>query len=202
VLSAPSGAGKTTVCERLTRERSDVVRSVSCTTRAPRGGEEEGKAYFFLTEAEFDRHLVDGAFLEHATVHGARYGTLRRTVEEGMRAGKSVVLTIDVQGAEQVRAYVAALPPGDSLKRSLVDVFLEPPSMDVLRQRLTGRGEDAPDVIERRLRNAEGEMAQRCRFRYRIVNDDYKVAVSELCAIMDREQAGRNDRPKTAGSGR
>lgn len=188
VLSAPSGAGKTTVCERLVAEGSHIVRSVSCTTRAPRGGEKHGKAYFFLSDEEFDGYLADGAFLEHATVHGFRYGTLRKTVEEGMSAGKSVVLTIDVQGAEQVRAHIAALPDVDPLKRGFVDIFLEPPSMEILRQRLTGRGEDAPEVIERRLRNAECEMTQRNRFRYRVVNDRLERSVREIHGIVEREQ--------------
>jgi guanylate kinase len=188
VLSAPSGAGKTTVCERLTQTHPDIVRSVSCTTRAPRGGEEHGKAYFFLTGPEFDQRLAEDAFLEHATVHGFRYGTLRRTVEEGMRAGKTVVLTIDVQGAEKVRSHIAALPVGDSLRRGFVDIFLKPPSMEVLRQRLTRRGEDLPDVIERRLRNAEDEIAQRDRFQYQVVNDDIERTVREVRDIVEREQ--------------
>ncbi len=188
VLSAPSGAGKTTVCDRLMAGRSDIVRSVSCTTRAPRGGEVHGKAYYFLTDAEFDGYLSEGAFLEHATVHGHRYGTLRRTVDEGLRAGRTVVLAIDVQGAEKVRTYVGALPAHDSLRRGFVDIFLEPPSMEILRRRLAGRGEDAPEVIDLRLRNAEGEMAQRGRFRYRVVNDDLDRAVDELRGILGREQ--------------
>lgn len=188
VLSAPSGAGKTTVCNRIMAERHVIVRSVSCTTRAPRGGEKHGEAYFFLSEAEFDRRLAEGAFLEHATVHGFRYGTLRSTVEEGMRGGRNVVLTIDVQGAEQVRAHVAALPAEDLLRRGFVDIFMEPPSMEALRERLTGRGEDSPDVIERRLRNAAGEMAQRGRFRYRVVNDVIDRAVAEVLAIIEKEQ--------------
>lgn len=188
VLSAPSGAGKTTVCDRLMAGRSDIVRSVSCTTRLPRGGEEHGKAYFFLSGAEFERYVTEGAFLEYATVHGFRYGTLRRTVEEAMGSGKTVVLTIDVQGAAQVRAFVASLRDGDPLQRGFVDVFLEPPSMDVLRQRLAGRGEDCVEVMERRLKNAAGEMAQRGLFKYRVMNDSLERAVTDLLGILQREQ--------------
>lgn len=188
VLSAPSGAGKTTVCDRVTGLRRDIVRSVSCTTRAPRGGEVDGKAYFFLSDSEFDRRLAENAFLEHATVHGFRYGTLRRTVEENLAEGNSVVLAIDVQGAEQVRSHVARLPEGSRLRRGFVDVFLEPPSVEVLRERLAGRGEDSAEVVERRLRNADAEMAQRMQFRYRVVNDDLEKAVAEVIGIFEREQ--------------
>ena len=187
VISAPSGAGKTTLCNRLTAVRADIVRSVSCTTRAPRGGETNGRDYHFLSESEFDRYLTEGAFLEHACVHGHRYGTLGRTVEEAMHAGRSVVLTIDVQGAAQIRARVADLPEDSPLRRGHVDVFVEPPSMDALRRRLVGRGEDPAAVIEKRLRNAEGEMAERNVFRYRLVNDDLDRASRELFDWVDRE---------------
>jgi guanylate kinase len=190
VLSAPSGAGKTTLCDRLVSLRPDIVRSVSCTTRTPRGGEEHGKAYFFLSDDEFDRRVAEGAFLEHASVHGYRYGTLRRTVEESMRRGVSVILAIDVQGAAQVRTHVAELPPCDAVRRGFVDIFVEPPSMEALRSRLTLRGEDAAEVVERRLRNAGGEMAQRGLFRYRLVNDNLDRAVTEALRILETEQQG------------
>jgi len=192
VISAPSGAGKTTLCSRLTAARGDVVRSVSCTTRAPRGGEVNGRDYHFLSEPEFDRHLAEDAFLEHACVHGSRYGTLRRTVEETMAGGRSVVLTIDVQGAAQIRARVAALPEDDALRRGLVDIFVAPPSLEALRHRLVGRAEDSAEVIEQRLRNAEGELQQRDAFRYRIVNDNLDRASGELIALVDRAAVGRN----------
>jgi guanylate kinase len=187
VLSAPSGAGKTTLCDRLVSIRPDIVRSVSCTTRAPRGGEEHGKAYFFLSDEEFERRAAEGAFLEHATVHGFRYGTLRGTVDECMKRGLSVILAIDVQGAAQVRARVTGLPAADPLRRGFVDIFVEPPSMEVLRSRLTLRGEDAAEVVERRLRNAEGEMEQRCLFKYRLVNDSLDRAVAEALRILEHE---------------
>jgi guanylate kinase len=187
VVSAPSGAGKTTLCNRLTEARADIVRSVSCTTRSPRGAERNGRDYHFLSEAEFDRCLAEGAFLEHACVHGHRYGTLRKTVEAAMRAGRSVVLAIDVQGAAQIRAHVAAMPQSNPVRQGHMDVFVEPPSLEALRTRLTGRGEDPAHVIEQRMRNAEAEMAERGAFRYRLVNDDLDRASRELVALVDRE---------------
>lgn len=187
VVSAPSGAGKTTLCERLLAEMPGMERSVSCTTRAPRGNEVDGKDYRFLSPAEFERRLAAGEFLEHATVHGNRYGTLRQPVKEALAAGRSVMLVIDVQGAAQVRA--AARAAGGILNRAYVDVFVSPPSLEALRGRLVGRNEDAPAVIEKRLRNAEQEMARQGEYRYRLVNDDLETAYREFKAIVDAERS-------------
>ena len=191
VVSAPSGAGKTTLCDRLLAERKDIVYSVSCTTRAPRGREADGVDYSFLSEAEFARRLDAGEFLEHALVHGHRYGTPRHRVLEAMAAGKSVLMDIDVQGAAQIRARVSALPAGDPLRGGFVDIFIEPPSLEALRARLERRGEDSPETIARRLRNAEAEMRRNGEFSHRIVNDDLGAAYARLKGILMQEQDRR-----------
>jgi len=128
VVSAPSGAGKTTLCDRLIAERPDMVYSVSCTTRAPRGEERDGRDYHFLSEPEFDRRLRQGLFLEHARVHGYRYGTLRETVHAALTAGRSVLMDIDVQGAAQVRAAVGRADSEDPIAKGFLDIFIAPPS--------------------------------------------------------------------------
>lgn len=188
VVSSPSGGGKTTLCERLVSEHADVVRSVSCTTRPPRGQEVDGRHYYFLSDSEFDRRLAAGAFLEHAVVHGARYGTLRETVEKLLASGKSVLLIIDVQGARQVREFVKQASAGDPIKAAFVSIFIAPPSIGELQRRLETRGEDAPDVIARRVRNAAEEMKCAGDYDYVIVNADLERAYSELEAAVEREQ--------------
>ena len=190
VISAPSGAGKTTLCDRLRAERRDLVYSISCTTRPPRGAEADGTDYFFLGEAEFAARLARGEFLEHAAVHGHRYGTPRARVEEALAGGRSVLMDIDVQGAAQVREHVRGLADGSLIKAAFVDIFIAPPSMDELRARLERRGEDAPEVIGRRLRNASAELARAGEFRHRIVNDDLDRAYAELKALIGREERG------------
>jgi len=189
VVSAPSGAGKTTLCNRLLARRKDIVYSVSCTTRPPRGDEADGRDYHFLTDREFERRRQNGELLEHACVHGHRYGTPRAPVAENLAQGLSVLMDIDVHGARQVRAAVAAAPAGDPLKAALVDIFIEPPSLAVLRDRLERRGEDSADAIARRLRNAAEEMRHRSEFRYRVVNRKLATAAAELNDIVRREQA-------------
>lgn len=186
IVSAPSGAGKTTLCERLLAETPGMERSISCTTRSPRGNEVDGKAYHFLSLTEFERRVAAGEFLEHAVVHGNRYGTLRKPVEAVLASGRSIMMVIDVQGAAQVRQSVKAA--GGVLKRSYVDVFIAPPSLELLRERLVRRNEDAPEVIERRVVNARGEMDQQGEYRYRVVNDDLETAYQHFKAIVHAER--------------
>jgi len=188
VVSAPSGAGKSTLCDRLIADRDDIVYSVSCTTRSPRGDEQDGVHYYFLTEEEFERRVAAGEFLEQAVVHDYRYGTLKSTVNDTLARGESVLMDIDVQGAEQIRSYVEAADDDDPLKRAFVDIFIEPPSMAALRERLQDRNEDTAEVIETRLRNAESEMQHRMRYRHRIVNDDLDRAFEELEDVIRMEQ--------------
>ncbi|MBM4156847.1 MAG: guanylate kinase [Lentisphaerae bacterium] len=183
IVSAPSGAGKTTLCDRLLAEFRSIEYSVSCTTRAPRAGEVDGEDYHFLSEADFRLRLEAGDFLEHATVHGHRYGTPRSLVEHSLRAGRDVLMDIDVQGAAQIRAAARRAPPEDPVRRGYVDVFITPPSLAVLRQRLVGRGTDAPDVVERRLRKAEAEMARAGEYLHTVVNDVLDDAYARLRAV-------------------
>ena len=185
VVSAPSGAGKSTLCDRVLETHGNIVYSVSCTTRAPRGSERDGVDYNFMTPAEFKARVAGGEFLEYATVHNNFYGTLKATVRSAMDAGKSVLMDIDVQGAEQVRSVLQEMPADDVMVRGFVDIFVQPPSMEELRRRLESRGEDAPEVIERRLANAEAEMARAGEYRYQIVNDDLERAVAEMNAVVD-----------------
>lgn len=186
VVSAPSGCGKSTLVDLLLQEYPDLSYSVSCTTRAPRGEEEDGIDYHFLSVERF-RELIDqGAFLEYAEVHGNYYGTLKSTIEEVMAEGHSIILDIDVAGAANVRHYVKChLPPSDPLRRGFMDVFINPPSLEALRERLEKRGTDAPDVIERRLANAEGEMARANEYMHRVTNDDLGLAYRRLCDLID-----------------
>jgi guanylate kinase len=170
VITGPSGVGKGTLIEALRERHVELGRSVSATTRAPRTGEVDGVSYYFLTEADFDRRLAAGEFLEHAAYAGHRYGTLRAEVERRTRGGASVVLEIEVQGARQVRA---ALPEA-------VEIFIAPPSLESLRERLLARGLDDPGAVERRLEIARGELAARDEFDAVIVNDDLERAIADL----------------------
>ena len=191
VMSAPSGCGKSTLIDLLLQEYPDLVYSISCTTRAPREGEEDGLDYHFLTVERFRELLAEDAFLEHAEVHGNYYGTLRRPIEEVLGEGNSMILDIDVVGAAKVRHEVMHhLPPENPLRAGYVDIFINPPSMEELRARLEGRGTDAPEVIERRLANAEGEMARAGEYMFQVTNDDLQLAYRRLCDILD-VKAGR-----------
>jgi guanylate kinase len=177
VITGPSGVGKGTLIERLLERIPELELSVSATTREPRPGEVDGRDYHFLNAAEFEHRVREDDFLEHATYSGNRYGTLRDEVERRLAEGRSVVLEIEVQGARQVRD---AMPEA-------VQIFIAPPSPEVLRQRLEGRGTDSPEAIEERLRTAETELAARDEFPHVVVNDDLQKAASELEALVRGE---------------
>lgn len=179
VLSAPSGGGKTTVCERLLKEEPWLKRCVTATTRAPRKGEKHGRDYYFLTPAEFERRAGRGGFFEYAQVHGNYYGTPRKEVEAALRKGQSLVLVIDVQGGAAVK--------GQSPNSVLV--FLAPPSLAALSARLRKRGTDAPAVIAQRLREAKRELRAGKHYDYLIVNDDLSQAVRQLRAVVQAERS-------------
>ena len=185
VLSAPSGCGKSTLVDMLLQEYPDICYSISCTTREPRGEEEDGLDYHFKTKERFEELIKEDAFIEYAKVHDNYYGTLKAPIQEVLAEGNSMILDIDVQGAAKVRDYVRRLPNTDPLKIGYVDVFVNPPSLEELRARLEGRGTDAPDVIEKRLANAEGEMARAGEYMFQVTNDDLGHCYKRLCDLID-----------------
>lgn len=185
VISAPSGAGKTTLCDKLLQNYPELCYSISCTTREPRGDEEDGEDYHFMTEETFRRLIAEDQFLEHAIVHDNYYGTLKEPIYQALRENQCVLLDIDVAGAEQVRNYVASLPENDPMRAGFVDIFINPPSMEELEARLIGRGTDAPKVIEKRLRNAKAEMAHAGQYMHQVVNEDLDLAFRRLCDIIN-----------------
>jgi len=185
ILSAPSGGGKTTIGQRLLRERpADLGYSVSATTRPPRPGEQDGEAYHFLTRAEFERRRAAGEFLESAEYAGHLYGTLRSEVERLLQSGRHVVMDIEIEGARQVRA---AYPWPRS-----VSVFILPPSVDALLERLRERRSESAQDLAQRLKRAVEEVGAATEFDYRVVNDRLDDAVKEIGAIIDgRRPRGR-----------
>ena len=185
VMSAPSGCGKSTLIDMLLQEYHDIVYSISCTTRAPRGEEEDGLDYHFLAKERFEQLIGEDAFLEYAKVHDNYYGTLKAPVVEVLAEGNTMILDIDVQGAAKVREYVRRLPDTDPLKIGYVDIFINPPSLEELRERLERRGTDAPEVIEKRMHNAEGEMSRAGEYMFQVTNDDLQLAYRRLCDILD-----------------
>lgn len=174
MLSGPSGVGKSTVVAHMRKVHPEVWLSVSATTRKPRPGERHGVHYFFVDDEEFDKLIANGELLEWAEFAGNRYGTPRRAVLDRLEAGEPVLLEIDLQGARLVR---------ESMPEALL-VFLAPPSWDELVRRLTGRGTEAPDVIERRLAAREGELAAESEFDTTLVNTSVEDVARELLALM------------------
>ena len=185
VLSAPSGAGKTTLCEQVLLTRPNLSRAITCTTRAPRPGEKDGVDYYFLDAGDFLKRVQAGNFLEHATVYGNSYGTLKSEVLAKLRAGRDVLLNIDVQGAAAIRSHAE----GDSeLKRALVTVFLAAPTLDMLERRLRKRGQDSPAVIQKRLGVARQEIAQAKNFDYVIISASIEADLRRMEAVLDSEK--------------
>lgn len=174
ILSAPSGAGKTSLCRELFKTFPDMKESVSYTTRAPRVGEVDGEAYHFVTEETFERMVAEDAFAEWAEVHGNRYGTALHTLEDARRNGVNLVLDIDCQGALKLKEQFDGG----------IYVFIMPPSMEELRRRLEHRSSDAQDVIERRIDKAADEIREARWYDYIIFNDNFAVASQELAAIV------------------
>lgn len=181
VLSSPSGGGKTTIARKLLQVRSDVGYSVSCTTRPPRPGEVSGVDYHFVTETEFAARRDRGELAEWATVHGQSYGTLKAEVLRVLEGGLHVLMDIDVQGARQ---FAAAYP-------SSVTVFVLPPSVEVLLERLDARNTEDAGTRRTRLESARAELGEVMRYDYVVVNDDLRLAVDRVAAIIDAESARR-----------
>ena len=180
VISAPSGAGKTSLVRALRERLPHLAVSTSHTTRPPRPNEQNGREYHFVTNPEFDALVATGAFLEHARVFDNQYGTSQAQLEDKLAAGRSVILEIDWQGARQVRARMP----------DCRTIFILPPSRETLRARLTHRGTDSPAVIERRLADAVADMSHFREFDFTVVNDDFETAVGELVAIVSGSGAG------------
>ena len=178
VVAAPSGAGKSSLVKALMELDSRVQPSVSHTTRAPRGQEKHGREYYFVSNEEFDTMVQAGSFVEWAHVHGKRYGTSRKAIEERMAQGGDVVLEIDWQGALQIR----------QLFSNAVLIFILPPSWEELRSRLERRGEDSADIIELRLRNASEEMAQARAFDFVIINELFERALFDLKTVVHSQR--------------
>jgi guanylate kinase len=178
IVSAPSGAGKTSLVQALLAAEPGIRLSISYTTRQPRPGEVEGRDYHFVSPETFERMLEAGEFLESATVHGHRYGTSQKWITEELAQGHDVLLEIDWQGAQQVRR----------LMRGVVSVFILPPSFEALRTRLVGRGQDSEEVIAQRLAAAREEMSHGVEFEYAIINDDFDRAARDLTSIIRAER--------------
>ena len=184
VVVAPSGAGKTSLVNRLLESEKGIRLSVSHTTRAPRAGEQPGRDYHFVDRAAFERMIAAGDFLEHADVYGNYYGTSRRWIEDELGGDHDVLLEIDWQGAEQVR----------KLFPRMVGIFVLPPSLAELRRRLTARGKDSPEVIERRMASAREEISHVLEFEYIIVNEDFEAALADLQAVVRAARLSRDRR--------
>lgn len=179
VISAPSGGGKGTLIQHVLKQVPNLGYSVSFTTRAPRNSEVNGREYYFVTTEQFEAMVAANEFLEWATVHGNLYGTARQQVVHEISEGRDIVLEVDVQGAANVRALMA-----DS-----VSIFILPPSLAVLKQRLRARGTDSPEELDLRLRNAPRELKDYAAFHYVILNDDLDRAVNQMGAIVHAERA-------------
>lgn len=182
VISAPSGAGKTTLCQKLREVIPDLRFSVSYTTRSPRPGEIDGVHYTFVDEDEFRAMIADGEFVEWAQVHGNFYGTSKKRIEDMINEGFDVILDIDVHGGRQIREHFSA----NNINNILI--FVLPPSMDTLKKRLKGRMSDSDEVIKKRLKNAIDEIREYKNYDYVIINDAFEDALKEMVAIIIAER--------------
>jgi guanylate kinase len=185
LVSAPSGGGKTTLCEQVVATNPNAVRAVTCTTRPPRGGERDGVDYYFTDPASFKRRVAAGEFLEHATVHGNSYGTLQTEVMDKLSQGKDVLLSVDVQGAATIREKARA---EGGLQRVLVTVFITPSSLSLLEKRLKKRGQDSEEVIAKRLKVARQEIAHWKHYDYLIISTTVAEDLRRMQAILDAEK--------------
>ena len=179
VVSAPSGAGKTTLVNKVLSRFKNLSYSVSHTTRSPRKNEQDGLDYFFISSDEFEKKITQKHWLEWAKVHDNFYGTSKSFIKNSLEKGQSLLLDIDVQGARQIMA----------LGLDIVSIFIMPPSFEILSQRLENRGTDTKEVIAKRLENAKSEIARKDLFQYAVVNDNLDKATEELCLIFKKEMA-------------
>jgi guanylate kinase len=179
VITAPSGAGKSSLIQAILKDDPSLKLSTSYTTRAPRPGEQNGREYHFVEDGEFLAMRSRGEFLESAQVHGNRYGTAKRVIDEALKRGHDLLLEIDWQGARQVR----------KLHPDCVGIYVLPPSIEELERRMRTRGQDSEEVIQRRLANARDELTHVDEFKYRIINKDFEAAKGELSEIIRKERA-------------
>ena len=179
VITAPSGAGKTSLIDAVMKNDPSLKISVSYTTRAPRKGEKDGVDYHFIDEKTFDSMKARGEFLESAEVHGNHYGTGKQVILDAVKRGDDLILEIDWQGAQQVRKLYPAC----------IGIFILPPSVEELERRMRSRGQDSDTVIRRRLDNAREELEHKDEFKYRIINKDFETARRELAKIIQAERA-------------
>jgi len=195
LISAPSGGGKTTLCQQLLATRPDMTRAVTCTTRAPRPGEKDGVDYYFFGAEDFQRRVAADEFIEHATVFGWSYGIQRSELLNKLRSGRDVLLNVDVQGAATIRRRAQQEP---ELRRALVMVFLTPPSIMVLEQRLKKRAADAPEEIQKRLGIARQEIAEWKNFDYLLISLSVQEDLRRMLAIIEAEKmrAARSQAPE------
>jgi guanylate kinase len=185
VISAPSGGGKTTLCKQLLLANPTMTRAVTCTTRVAREGEQDGVDYYFLDAGSFLKRVQAGNFLEHATVFGNSYGILKSEVLSKLRLGRDVLLNVDVQGAATIRDRAESDP---ELKQALVQVFLTPPSLGILEERLKRRGTDSPQVIQKRLSVARQEIAQWKNFDYLIISTSIAEDLRRMQCVVEAEK--------------
>ena len=185
LISAPSGGGKTTLCQQMLKARPDMVRAVTCTTRAPRSGEKDGVDYYFLKAKDFQRRVKAGDFLEHATVYGNGYGLLKSELLGKLRAGRDVLLNVDVQGAATIRKQAQSEP---EFRRALVTIFLTPASLAEVRRRLKTRGADSAAEIQTRLAVARQEIAQWRDFDYLLISASVPEDLRRALAIVEAEK--------------
>lgn len=190
VMSSPSGAGKTTLSRMLLGADPEIRMSVSATTRPPRDGEKDGVDYFFVDHNQFEDMAVKDEFLEHATVFSNRYGTPKKPVEDALADGRDILFDIDWQGTQQL---------SQAMSKDLVSVFILPPSVDALQERLTTRGLDSAEVVAERMSKAADEMTHWAEYDYIIVNDDLDKAFAELCSILSAERLKRDRQKGLAG---
>jgi len=185
LISAPSGGGKTTLCEQLLASRPDMTRAITCTTREPRPGEKDGVDYYFLDASAFLKRLQAGNFIEYATVYGNNYGVLKSELLGKLRQGKDVLLNVDVQGAATIHERAQEDP---ELKDALVTVFLTPQSLDILEQRLRQRGKDSSATMQKRLSVARQELAQWKIFDYLLISTTIAEDLRRMMAIVQAEK--------------
>ncbi len=190
ILSSPSGAGKSTLAKKLMAWDPTIRFSVSATTRAPRPGETDGREYYFKQRAEFEQMVATGEMLEHAEVFGNLYGSPRGPVEQAMREGRDTLFDIDWQGGQQIR--------NSALGRDVVSIFILPPSISALEERLRGRAQDSDEVIAGRMAKSRDEISHWAEYDYVLVNDDLEATFAKLLTVLEAERMRRDRQPKLA----